>query len=225
MSAFVSDVPLHQLDEATFSGAGRSILAPLSLRLEPARLYGIVRRNGSGKSSLVRMLARQQAPSGGSIHFLGRDFAGFGDRGIARSLAYMPQFMPPAESMTVRELVGLGRFPWHGRSAASATRITPRSRKHCGRPTSALDIAHQVEMRALVRELSRERGLGVLVVLHDMNMAARYCDEILALGEGRLVARGTPAEIMDPGMLASIYGIAMGTLATPGTAIPIAYVL
>lgn len=80
-------------------------------------------------------------------------------------------------------------------------------------------------MRALVRELSRERGLGVLVVLHDMNMAARYCDEILALGEGRLVARGTPAEIMDPGMLASIYGIAMGTLATPGTAIPIAYVL
>ena len=59
-------------------------------------------------------------------------------------------------------------------------------------PISALDIAHQVEMLGLVRELSRKRGLCVVVVLHDPNMAARYCDELIALKNGKLLTRGTP---------------------------------
>jgi len=264
MSAAASDIPLFELDQAAFAVGARMIVAPLDLRLEPSRLYGIVGCNGSGKSSLVKMLARQQAPSGGSIRFMGRDIAEFGDREIARQLAYMPQFMPPAESMTVRELVALGRFPWHGALgrfgpqdhakveealrqadlAALADRLVDslsggeRQRAWLAlmlaqdtrcllldEPTSALDIAHQVEMLALVRKLSRERGIGVVIVLHVMNMAARYCDEILALGDGRVIARGTPAEILEPEMLARIYGIAMGTLAHPATAAPIAYVL
>ena len=53
-------------------------------------------------------------------------------------------------------------------------------------PISALDVAHQVEVLALVRELSRERGIGVLMVMHDVNLAARYCDELAALRGGRL---------------------------------------
>ena len=91
-------------------------------------------------------------------------------------------------------------------------------------PTSALDVAHQVEVLALVRRLSLERSLGVVVVLHDVNMAARYCDEILALGNGRLVARGSPAEIMRPEMLARIYGLPVGVLPHPATGQPIGYV-
>ncbi len=59
-------------------------------------------------------------------------------------------------------------------------------------PTSALDIAHQDEMLALLHELTRERSLAVVVVLHDINMAARYCDELLALKGGRIMARGAP---------------------------------
>lgn len=48
-------------------------------------------------------------------------------------------------------------------------------------PTSALDIAHQVDVLALVHRLSQERGLTVIAVLHDINMAARYCDYLVAL--------------------------------------------
>ncbi|MEN2428988.1 ATP-binding cassette domain-containing protein, partial [Chromobacterium vaccinii] len=51
-------------------------------------------------------------------------------------------------------------------------------------PTSALDIAHQVEVLALIQRLSRERGLTVIAVLHDINMAARYCDHLVALRDG-----------------------------------------
>ena len=56
-------------------------------------------------------------------------------------------------------------------------------------PTSALDIAHRVEVLALIQRLSRERDLTVIAVLHDINMAARYCDHLVALRGGEMIAR------------------------------------
>ena len=92
-------------------------------------------------------------------------------------------------------------------------------------PTSALDVAHQVEILSLVQHLSRDRGIGVVVVLHDVNMAARYCDEIIALRDGQVVARGTPADILDGAVLDRIYGLPMGILTHPVSGKPISYVL
>lgn len=91
-------------------------------------------------------------------------------------------------------------------------------------PTSALDIAHQAEMLRLVRGLSRSRGLGAVVVLHDINMAAMICDEILALRDGALTARGAPATIMKTEVLDKLYGIRMGIFPHPQTGRPIGYV-
>ncbi len=76
-------------------------------------------------------------------------------------------------------------------------------------PTSALDIAHQIEVLSLVRKLSHEKDLSVFVVLHDVNMAARFCDEVFALHSGRLIAQSTPKGIMVPERLEEIYGIPM----------------
>ncbi len=92
-------------------------------------------------------------------------------------------------------------------------------------PISALDVAHQVEVLSLVHRLSQERGLGIIVVLHDVNMAARYCDDIVALQGGKLIARGTPDDIMTPARLKSIYGIAMGVVPHPETGGPVSFVL
>lgn len=91
-------------------------------------------------------------------------------------------------------------------------------------PTSALDIAHQVEVLALVRRLTEARGLGVVVVLHDVNMAARFCDEILALHSGTMIARGTPDEILTPDQLQTIYGTRMGVMRHPDTGRPMSYI-
>ncbi len=63
-----------------------------------------------------------------------------------------------------------------------------------------------------------------MVVLHDVNMAARFCDEILALHSGRLIARGSPDTIMTPACLQSIYGIPMGVIPHPDTQAPISFV-
>ncbi|MCE0734109.1 ATP-binding cassette domain-containing protein [Halomonas sp. G15] len=91
-------------------------------------------------------------------------------------------------------------------------------------PLAALDIAHQVEVLALIRRLSQTLGLGVVIVLHDVNMAARYCDHLVALHGGRVLTRGTPAELMDEATLEAIYGIPMRVMAHPTGQHPVALV-
>ncbi|HWU64059.1 MAG TPA: ATP-binding cassette domain-containing protein [Ensifer sp.] len=90
-------------------------------------------------------------------------------------------------------------------------------------PTSALDIAHQVEVLSLIRQLSRVGGRGIVIVLHDINMAAQFCDHIVALRGGRIIASGAPAEIMSSETLAHIYGIKLALLPRPGSALPLAF--
>ena len=64
-------------------------------------------------------------------------------------------------------------------------------------PLAALDIAHQIDVMALVRKLSRDLGLGVIIVIHDINLAAQYCDELVALKQGRLVKNGQTRRYYD----------------------------
>ncbi|OWT61941.1 ABC transporter ATP-binding protein [Candidimonas nitroreducens] len=79
-------------------------------------------------------------------------------------------------------------------------------------PTSALDIRHQVEVLALLRHLCKQRGLGVVVILHDVYMAGRYCDELVALRQGRVVAVGSGEQILQPAVLKSVYDIDMDVM-------------
>lgn len=264
MIAALSDHAIYEVDGAGYRVAERDILQGVELTLRPGRMYGLVGANGSGKSTLVKLLARQQDTSAGRISLLGRPMEAYGDREFARTVAYMPQFTPPAEGMTVRELVLLGRFPWRGalgrhtdedRQKVSlalqqtdlhnfADRLVDslsggeRQRAWLAmmlaqdarcllldEPTSALDIAHQIEMLALLAGLSRSHGVCIVVVLHDINMAARYCDEIFALRGGQLVANGSAHDLVTPDNLDRIYGLPMGIVAHPQSGAPITYVL
>ncbi len=74
-------------------------------------------------------------------------------------------------------------------------------------PISALDLQHQMRVMRLVRELARERGMIVLVVLHDLQIAARWADGIVMLSSGAVAATGTPAEAITPMTLARVYGV------------------
>lgn len=89
-------------------------------------------------------------------------------------------------------------------------------------PLAALDIAHQIDVLALIRTLCDELNLGVIIVLHDINMASRYCDELIALHRGRLLAHGTPNELMHGPTLEAIYGLPMHVMTHPNGEHPIA---
>lgn len=79
-------------------------------------------------------------------------------------------------------------------------------------------------MLALIHRLSQERGLTVVAVLHDINMAARYCDNLVALRGGEMIAQGTPEALMQSDTLEHIYGIPMGILPHPAGAAPVSFV-
>ncbi|MGB7450339.1 MAG: ABC transporter ATP-binding protein [Ornithinimicrobium sp.] len=73
-------------------------------------------------------------------------------------------------------------------------------------PTSALDLGHQVDVLELVDELRRADGLSVVAAMHDLSTAARFADRLLLIDRGRVVAVGTPAEVLDPALLSRVYG-------------------
>lgn len=91
-------------------------------------------------------------------------------------------------------------------------------------PISALDVAHQIEVLGLIRRLSVDSGVAAIVVIHEINMAARFCDEIVALKGGRMIVRGSPREFMIPSRLEEIYDVPMGVLPHPDAGGSIAFV-
>jgi iron complex transport system ATP-binding protein len=73
-------------------------------------------------------------------------------------------------------------------------------------PTTHLDLRHQAELHDVVHELRRERGLAVLAVLHDLNLAGLYCDRLALLADRRIVAAGRPGEVLTAERLRAAYG-------------------
>lgn len=73
-------------------------------------------------------------------------------------------------------------------------------------PTTYLDIGYQIALLDQVRAWQQEKGLLVIAVLHDLNLAAMYCDELIALHKGRIAAAGTPEAVMNPAIMEEMYG-------------------
>ncbi len=87
-------------------------------------------------------------------------------------------------------------------------------------PTAHLDLRHQVAILALVQRLARQQGLAVLLVIHDLNLAARFADQVALLHHGHLVALGSPQAVFTPQRLAAVYGLPVQVVHLPGQAAP-----
>ena len=83
-------------------------------------------------------------------------------------------------------------------------------------PTGGLDLRHQLGILDLLRRRARE-GLAVLVVLHDLNLAASVCDRVVVLKEGVLVAAGTPNDVLDPRTIADVYDVDVQAVTVEGS--------
>jgi iron complex transport system ATP-binding protein len=88
-------------------------------------------------------------------------------------------------------------------------------------PTTYLDLAHQIDVLDLLRDLNRSRGTTVVMVLHDLNLAARYADHVVALRDGRLVGSGAPADLVDEEFVAQVFGLRSRVIADPVTGSPL----
>ena len=82
-------------------------------------------------------------------------------------------------------------------------------------PTTFLDIAHQVEVLDLLTDLTRHQGRTIVAVLHDLNLACRYADNLIAMKDGRIVAEGAPREIVTPDLVERVFGLTARIVTDP----------
>lgn len=233
---------------------GRVILAVDDLTLNEGEITVVLGHNGSGKSTLMKLLARQFAPDRGRVRFAGESLEKMSQKTLARRIAYLPQHLPVADGLSVRELIRLGRFPWRGLlgrwqsddehiidqamadtdlehyrdSAVDQLSGGERQRAWIAmllaqqtpfmlldEPTSALDLAHQYALMRLLYRLNRATGRGVVIILHDINLAARFADRILALKQGVVIFDGPPDALMNAESLTALYDMPLRTLSHP----------
>ncbi|WP_157314468.1 ABC transporter ATP-binding protein [Chitinibacter sp. GC72] len=246
---------MYQLKNVKLSRNGRTLLQIEQLCIPPQGLTVILGHNGSGKSTLLKLLAGQLKSDQGQVLLNQREVMHYAPRELARQVAYMPQQIPQAALMQVRELVELGRFAWRGwlsrwqaddkaqvdaalRAADVAhlarhalDEISGGERQRAwlamllaqnspmlllDEPSSALDLAHQYQLMQLLRSQVQSQSCAVIAILHDLNLALRYADRIIALQRGQLWFDGTPAELLAHADLHDLYGIALDILPRAG---------
>ncbi|OYN95341.1 hypothetical protein CGZ95_16530 [Enemella evansiae] len=239
------------------------VVQEVSLRAPAGSFTAILGPNGSGKSTLLRGLGRILPLAGGSVEVAGKPLDSFAHKEFAREVAFLPQSPVVPDQVTVRELVGRGRFPHHGLwrpwakgdgpaidqamavagvTELAAQRVAELSGGQQQRvwlalvlaqqtpallldePTTFLDIAHQYEVLDLCRDLAAN-GRAVVAVLHDLDQAARYADQLIVLDGGRVAATGTPAEVLTTELMDRVFGLSVEILVDPDTARPMLRVL
>ncbi|MGW6172619.1 ABC transporter ATP-binding protein [Arthrobacter sp. NPDC055138] len=87
-------------------------------------------------------------------------------------------------------------------------------------PTTFLDVSHQVEVLDLITDLNRRRGTSVAIVLHDLNLAARYADHLVAMKSGQVVAEGAPAQVVTAELVHAVFGLESRVIPDPVSGTP-----
>lgn len=225
---------------------GRHIIDGLDLAIPPGKVTVIVGANASGKSTLLRGLARLMKPRGGVVELDGRDIHEFPSKELARLVGLLPQQPVAPAGITVADLVGRGRYPhqgWFRQSSEADDAAVARALDATGtvdladrpidelsggqrqrvwiamalaqepevllldEPTTFLDVTHQVEVLDLLLDLNQSRGTTVVMVLHDLNLAARYADHLVVMAGGRIVTEGSPSSVITAGTVSEAFGM------------------
>jgi iron complex transport system ATP-binding protein len=230
----------------TLTYGQRTVIEGLTAEVPPGKITMIVGANACGKSTLLRGLSRLLKPAAGTVTLDGTDIHARPARQLARSLGLLPQHPTAPDGITVRDLVGRGRYPHQGffrswsaddrravQEALTATETLELADRNVDElsggqrqrvwiamalaqetdvllldePTTYLDLAHQVEVLDLITDLNRKRGTTVVIVLHDLNLAARYADHVIAMKSGRIVAEGAAREVVTEAMVQNVFGL------------------
>jgi iron complex transport system ATP-binding protein len=241
-------------------GYGRTpIVHDVDLDVTPGALTVLVGANASGKSTLVRGLARLLTPTSGRVTLDGVDLGTLSPRRVARTVGVLPQTPVAPDGIRVGDLVAHGRYPHQSffrghRSDDDAVVAASLAATDAGalvdrrvdelsggqrqrvwiamvlaqqpdillldEPTSALDVAHQVEVLEVLRS-EVTAGRTVVLVLHDLTLAARYADHVVVMAGGRIIARGEPVSTLTEDVVGRAFGIRARVLEDPDTGRPV----
>lgn len=242
----MSDAAVFEVQALSFAypRAGRNAVEEVSFTVDPNTTFAILGPNGSGKSTLLRLMLGELEPSLGSVVYRGRTITSWERRAVARAIGFVPQVEHTPFPLSVRELVGMGRYPHMGlldregpADVAAITAALERCRVEqlasrpistlsggemqrariaralaqepqvlvLDEPTTSLDLRYEMETFELVSHLAEEEGFTVVVVTHNLNLAARYTNHVLLLDQGRTVGEGHPEEVLTRATVEAVY--------------------
>lgn len=241
-------------EHLTLGYGDRLVVDDLDLVVPAGLVTVIVGANASGKSTLLKALARLLAPKSGRVVLDGDDLQRTSSKEVAKVLGLLPQSPIAPDGIEVSDLVARGRNPHRGLlsrwtpedEAAVATALdqtgTTELADRCldelsggqrqrvwialalaqqtdllllDEPTTFLDISHQVDVLDLLTDLNATRGTTIVMVLHDLNLAARYADHLIAMADGRIHSQGSPSEVITPEMVREVYGLGSRVIPDP----------
>ena len=222
------------------------ILNGMDVVIPSNKISVIIGANASGKSTLLKTLARLIRPIAGEIALDGKEIRTIPSKHLAQMLGLLPQSPVVPEGIMVSDLVARGRFPYQtflkgmgkkdyeaveealdfmGITELANTSVDELSGGQRQRvwiamalaqqtdillldePTTFLDIAYQIEILDLLTDLNRKRGTTIVMVLHDINLSARYADYIFAVQKGNLISQGKPANIISEELIKNVFGL------------------
>ncbi|MBG6216288.1 iron complex transport system ATP-binding protein [Arthrobacter sp. CAN_A6] len=221
-----------------------TVVDNVNCEIREGGVTSIIGPNGAGKSTLLSMVSRLLPMDAGVVSVDGLDVTATPGRELGRKMAILRQDNQLTVRLTVRDLVGFGRYPHHGgrpgpgdralveqamdyvdlvgladrfvdelsggqRQRAFIAMVLAQDTDYLllDEPLNNLDMKHSVEMMRLLRRLTNDLGKTVVLVIHDINFASCYSDDIIAMCEGRIIHQGPPARIMQPEVLHDIYDI------------------
>ncbi|GHB14794.1 ABC transporter ATP-binding protein [Modicisalibacter luteus] len=253
----ISAKPPRLTGEALRAGYdSRRVLDGVDLTVAEGKLTVLLGPNGSGKSTLLKTLARTLTPYAGRVCLDGKDIHRRNTREVAQRLGILPQGPSAPEGLTVRQLVGMGRFPhqrlWRqdaeqdaraireAMAYADVTDFAERSvdalsggqRQRCwiamvlaqetdlillDEPTTFLDLKVQVDLLELLVRLAHDKRRTLLVVLHDLNLAAAYADILVMMRQGRIEHSGPPETVFTSDRLKEVFDLDAHVIRDPHT--------
>ena len=217
-------------------------IGPLNIQIPKAGITSMIGPNGAGKSTTLLMIGRLLNMEEGQISVAGMDISKSKSEDLAKILTILRQENHFVTRLTVRQLVGFGRFPYSkGRLTKEDEEIVSkyidfldltalenryldelsggqRQRAYVAmvltqeteyvlldEPLNNLDVARSVQMMGHLRHAADAFGRTILVVMHDINFAAKYSDRICAMKDGKIAAFGEVGAIMNSEILTDIF--------------------
>ena len=232
-----------QLQGLTIGYEEKTIISDINAEVRTGELIGIIGRNGAGKSTLLKTIRGLLPAKAGQVLYFGKPLASYGEKELARRVAYLQQNVETGFGYTGLDIVLTGRYPymkwWESEkdedkelardcmsytgtldlAERPVTEVSGGQKQRIllakvlaqqtpvlflDEPTTGLDMVYREEIFRFARELANI-GKTILMVVHELDLAAAYCSRIFLLGEGKLLADGTPEQVFTETLLSRAY--------------------